>query len=221
MSTATRNSSQNKRMKITSPTSRVANSSRNDNYKVRDETSREQGARSKERGARSKEQGARSKERGAGSRGSGVSFCHYATTPLLRLSVLHAPCSLLLRKPVFRPGIGGVAVAADFPETRLIFGNEFNRANELGPFPGIKLRDNHARGTAVIAHNRFAIELRGHEGVVVERIFDSDIGGIVIVAAKENVTHFRFRFYNFGQSEKSDTAPVAIEFAPGGDAMKI
>src|SRR5205807_10555342 len=69
-----RNSTQNKRMKNTSPTSRVANSRRNDNYKVRDETSREQGA------------------------GSSFSFCHYATTPLLRLSVLHAPCSLLFTK---------------------------------------------------------------------------------------------------------------------------
>ena len=126
-----------------------------------------------------------------------------------------------LGKPVLRPGISGIAVAADFPETRLIFGNEFNCANKLGSFPCIKLRDNHARGATVIARNRFAIELRGHEHIVIERVFDSDIGGIAIVAAKENVTHFWFRFHNFRQREKSDTAPVAIEFAPGGDAMEI
>src|SRR5947207_158008 len=126
-----------------------------------------------------------------------------------------------LRKPVLRPGIGGVTVATDFPETRLIFGNEFNCANKLGPFPTIKLRDNHARGAAVIARNRFAIELRGHERIVIERVFDSDIGGIAIVTAKENMTYFRFRFHNFRQREKGDTAPVAIEFAPGGDAMEI
>src|SRR5207248_9910950 len=70
-----------------------------------------------------------------------------------------APCSMLpalcfLRKPVLRPGIGGVTVAADFPETRLVFGNEFDRANKLGPFPGIKLRDDHAGGATVIARDR-------------------------------------------------------------------
>jgi len=126
-----------------------------------------------------------------------------------------------LGKPVLPPGIGCVTVAADFPETRLIFGNEFNCANKLGSFPCIKFRDNHARGAAVIARNRFAIELRGHEHIVIDRVFDSDIGGIAIVASKENVAHFRFRFHNFRQREKGDTAPVAIEFAPGGDAMEI
>ena len=100
-------------------------------------------------------------------------------------------------EPVFRPGIGGIAVAADFPKTGIVFGAEINRANKLGPFPGIKLRDNHAGRAAVIARNRFAVELRGHERVVIERVFDSDIGGIAILAAKEDVTHFRFRFNNF------------------------
>src|SRR5437764_3667148 len=124
-------------------------------------------------------------------------------------------------EPVFRPGIGGIAVATDLPETGLVFGDEINRANKLGPFPCIKLRDNHARGTTVIARNRFAVELRRHERVVIERVFDSDITAIAIVAAKENVVHFRFRFHNFCQCEKGDTAPATIEFAPGRDAMEI
>jgi hypothetical protein len=103
-----------------------------------------------------------------------------------------------LGKPVLRPGIGRIAIAADFPETRSVFGNEFNRANKLRPFPCIKLRDDDAGRAAVIACDRFAVELRGHERIVIERVFDSDVGGIAIVAAKENVTHFWFRFHNFG-----------------------
>src|SRR6266576_2741765 len=106
----------------------------------------------------------------------------------LRKCPLPAPC--FLRKPVLRPGIGGVTVAADFPETRLICGNEFNRANKLGPLPCIKLRDDDASGATMIARNRFAVELDGHERVVIERVFNSDVGGIAIVAAKENMTHF-------------------------------
>ena len=88
------------------------------------------------------------------------------------------PALCFLRKPVLRPGIGGVTVAADFPETRLIFGNEFNRANKLGPFPCIKLRDDDASGATMIARNRFAVELGGHERVVIERVVNSDISGV-------------------------------------------
>ena len=70
---------------------------------------------------------------------------------------------------------------------RLAWFGQFLR-EELAPYPG---------RAAVVARNRFAVELRGHERIVIERVFDSDIGGIAIVAAKENVAHFRFRFHNF------------------------
>src|SRR5438876_774531 len=75
-------------------------------------------------------------------------------------------------EPVLGPGVGAVTVAAGFPETGLIFGNEFNRANKLGPFPCIKFRHNHARRATVIARDRFAIELRSYERIVIECIFD-------------------------------------------------
>ena len=84
-----------------------------------------------------------------------------ATTP--HFSLLAFQYFSFSTEPVFRPGIGGIAVATDLPETGLVFGHEINRANKLGPLPCIKLRDNHARGAAVVARNRFAVELRSHE----------------------------------------------------------
>src|SRR5438045_4754066 len=65
-------------------------------------------------------------------------------------SLLAFQCFSFSTEPVFCPGIGGIAVATDLPETGLVFGHEINRANKLGSFPCIKLRDNHARGPAVI-----------------------------------------------------------------------
>src|SRR5207249_10783044 len=129
MSAATRKSSQNRRTKIPRFRQRVADSRRDYNSKTAD-CARKQRVRSKEQRARSKEQ-------------SAFKFRIQEVSLLVSLfhhSMFHAPCSMLpalcfLRKLVLRPGIGGVNVAADFPETRLIFGNEFNRANKLGPFP--------------------------------------------------------------------------------------
>ena len=49
-----------------------------------------------------------------------------------------------LREAIFRPGIGGVAVAAHFPEAEFIFAAELDRADEFGPFPSF--RDRMKRG---------------------------------------------------------------------------
>ena len=73
----------------------------------------------------------------------------------------------------------------------------------------------------MIARDRFAVELGRHQRVIVERIFDPHIGSVAVVAAEENMTHFRFRFHHFRQRKKSDSAPATIEFAPSGDAVEI
>jgi hypothetical protein len=137
-------------------------------------------------------------------------------------SSLRAPYSLRsLPEPVFRPRVGGIAIAADFPKTGPVFRDEFDAANKLCPFPGVKFRDYDAGGAAVIARDGFAIEPCGHQRVIIERIFDPHIGAIAVVAAEENVTHFRFRFHDFRKREESDATPATIEFAPSRDAVEI
>src|SRR5262249_13954050 len=73
----------------------------------------------------------------------------------------------------------------------------------------------------MIARDGFAIELRGYQRVIIECIFDPHIAGVAVVAAEENVTHFRFRFHDFCQRKESDAAPATIEFAPSSDAVEI
>src|SRR5438105_2210841 len=91
MSTATRNSSQNKRMKIPRllQESQIRAETTITKCGMRPAGSKEQGARSEEQGARSKEQGARSEEQGAEGAGS-----PFAITPPLPYSV--SPCSMRL-----------------------------------------------------------------------------------------------------------------------------
>src|ERR1700686_5177941 len=128
---------------------------------------------------------------------------------------------LLSRESVFPPGIGGVAVAADFPIAGAILGGALDRLHELRTFPGVELRNNDAGRPAVLSPDRLSIELRGDEDVVVHAIFQANIGAVAIVAGEEDVFHFRFRPDEFGESEESDAAPAAIELAPGRDAVEV
>src|SRR5438128_9083684 len=194
MSAATRKSSQNRRIITSSLRPSVSDSGRDYNSKLRCLEGRVQRSARRLRSFSLSFCGC--SRVGCKKRGRDTRATTASTIPCSR-SLLFAPCYLLLRKPVLRPGIGRIAVAADFPETRLIFGNEFNRANKLGPFPCIQLRDDDAGGATMIARNRFAVELGGHERIVIECVFNSDISGVAIVAAKENMAHLRFRFHNF------------------------
>src|SRR5437868_13868300 len=73
----------------------------------------------------------------------------------------------------------------------------------------------------MIARDRFAVELCRYQRVVIERILDSHIAGVAVVAPKEDMTHFRFRFHDFSECEESDSAPPTIEFAPSRNAVEI
>ena len=126
-----------------------------------------------------------------------------------------------LGESVFRPRIGGVAVTAHFPETRLIFGYELNRTHEFRPFPCVQFRyDNPGRAT-VIARNRFTVELRRDHRIIVEGIFEPHISRVTIITPEKNVTRLGFGFYDVGQRKESDASPSAIELAPGSDAVEI
>ena len=93
--------------------------------------------------------------------------------------------------------------------------------NELGAFPGVQFRDDDARGAAVIARDRFAVELGGDEDVVVTDIVVADVGGVAVVAGEKDVPHFRFWPNEFDEGEEGDAAPATIELAPGGDAVEV
>src|SRR5437764_14209494 len=136
-----------------------------------------------------------------------------------RRPVATSPSSEVLREPVFRPRIGGVAVTAHFPETRLIFGYELDRADELGPFPRVKFRYDDSGRTAMVARDRFTIELCRDQRIIIEGIFKSHISRVTIVTPEKNVAHLRFRFHDLGHGKESDPAPAAIGHAPGSDTV--
>ena len=78
--------------------------------------------------------------------------------------VCAAARSLRSREAIFRPGIGGVAVTAHFPEAELVFRGELDRLDELGAFPGVELGNDDPGRAAVLARDRFAVELASRSG---------------------------------------------------------
>lgn len=73
----------------------------------------------------------------------------------------------------------------------------------------------------MVARDRFAIEVRGDERVIVEHVFEPDVARVTVVALEEDVFRFRSWPDKIDNCEEGDAAPAAIEFAPGGDAMEI
>jgi hypothetical protein len=56
----------------------------------------------------------------------------------------------------FFPGVGGIGVASDFPESEFVLGEERDVLHELSPFPGVKLGDDDAGRTAMLAWDGFS-----------------------------------------------------------------
>ena len=126
-----------------------------------------------------------------------------------------------LREAIFGPRVGGVAVAARFPEAEAVLGAEFDGADELRAFPGVELWDDDARGAAVLAGERFAVVVRGDEDVVVHAIVEPHVRGVAVVAREEDVLRFGLWVHELGEREEGDAGPADVEFAPRRDAVKI
>ena len=73
----------------------------------------------------------------------------------------------------------------------------------------------------MVARDRFTVELRRDQRIIVKSIFESHISRVTIVTPEKNMTRLRFGFYDLGQRKESDAPPSAIEFAPGSDAVEI
>lgn len=122
---------------------------------------------------------------------------------------------------LFEPGIGFIGVAADFPEAEDVAVDEGDFADELGAFPGVFLRHYHARGSAVFHGDGFAVDFVGDEDVVIHADFERVVGGVAVVAFEKDKLCFRLGFDEVGNGEEGDTFPFHLEFAPGGDTVKI
>src|SRR6267378_4512498 len=103
---------------------------------------------------------------------------------------------------VFRPGVGGVGIAAQFPETEDVAVQEGDFADEFGAFPGVTLGQDDAGGPTVLLGEGLAVPLVGDEDVVVHAGVEGIIGGVAVVRLEKEVGGGGPGFDEFGEGEK-------------------
>src|SRR5205823_235588 len=78
------------------------------------------------------------------------------------------------------PWIGRVRIAADFPEAEDVAIEKGNLPDKLRAFPGITLRKDHARRSAVIRRERLAVPSMRDQDVVVQAGGERIVRGITV-----------------------------------------
>ena len=73
----------------------------------------------------------------------------------------------------------------------------------------------------MLARNGLSVEASGHQRIVIHGGFQRGVGRVAVVARIIQMRRGRLRLHQFGQCKEGHSAPVAVIFAPCGDAVKI
>src|SRR5262249_12798927 len=126
------------------------------------------------------------------------------------------------------PGLGGVGVAADFPEAFLIVRQEIDLPDPLGALPRVELRRDHAARPAMFAWKRFTLPRVYEQHIVVYRAHEREVRGVGDERAGHEVVRgaedeFRVGLWNdeLRQRAEPDAAPMIVVAAPRRHAMKV
>src|SRR5687768_9350660 len=113
--------------------------------------------------------------KGEGGKGQGKkpsrSFFSFPPSPFPHLPLfLPLPAEAFAVAPL--PGVAAHVVAAFFPESGLVFGEEADGLDPLRRLPRVELRDDEADGAAVLGRDRLAIVRPREERVFGEEVFE-------------------------------------------------
>src|SRR6185312_7801458 len=132
------------------------------------------------------------------------------------------------RVAIVKPGLGGVGIPADFPETFLIFRKKLDLANPLRALPGVELGRDHPAWSAVLARERCSLPRMHQQHVVFHRAGEWKVRGVRNVGAGHEVVtraqHVRgigTRHCALGNRAEAHALPVIVEAAPGRDAVEV
>jgi hypothetical protein len=134
---------------------------------------------------------------------------------------LPSGCGFKLGVTLFLPRIANVVVAAHFPETKAVFGKESYSFDEFGAFPCVKFGNDDPGGAAMLEGDRFAGELGCDEHIVIQAIFERDVGRVPVVTGKIDKLGLRLGLHDLKKSREGHAGPLAVVFAPRSDAVKI
>src|SRR6266436_9755828 len=85
------------------------------------------------------------------------------------------------RVALFLPWVSVVVVAVCLPEAGLVARLEPEAPYPLGALPEVVLRDEHARGAAVLGRERFALVGEDHPGLAARDVLERQVGRVAAV----------------------------------------
>ena len=91
------------------------------------------------------------------------------------------------RVPLLPPGIAVHVIAAQLPEARLVPLRELQAVDPLRRLPEVEMRDEQARGAAMLGRERLALVLRSASCLAADEIFRRHVGGVAVIGVCEDV----------------------------------
>src|SRR4051812_16192086 len=86
---------------------------------------------------------------------------------------------------LLEPGIAAVVVAVALPETRLVVVEHAQTGDELSALPEVEMRHEQARRAAVLAFERFAVEVPHHPGLSARHIGERQVRRVTRVRERQ------------------------------------
>ena len=103
---------------------------------------------------------------------------------------------------MLQPRISIIGVPAHLPEAKDVAVQESDFADEFRAFPGVTLRDDHARGAPMFFRDRFAVPAMGDQDVVIHANIERVIGRITVVAFEKDMAGAGFWANEVGDGEE-------------------
>src|SRR5579871_1140430 len=112
-------------------------------------------------------------------------------------------------------------VAADFPITRRIMGEELDGLQPFRTLPEIEMWHHEPHRAAVLDLERLARPAMGEQGICGGEIVQGEIGGVAVMAVQHHEGCIPARLADRQQIAGGEALPLVVVARPGGDAMNV
>src|SRR5215472_70012 len=123
------------------------------------------------------------------------------------------------RVALFLPWVSVVVVAVCLPEAGLVGRLEPEAPYPLGALPEVVVRDEHARGAAVLGLERLTVVSEDHPGLAARDVLERQVGRVAAVRVLGH--ELGCRLDPFEERVDRDASPDGVELRPLGHAVYV
>src|SRR6185312_165252 len=123
------------------------------------------------------------------------------------------------RVALFLPWLSVIVVAVRLPEAGLVGRLEQEAPYPLGALPEVVLRDEHARGAAVLGRERLAVVGEDHPRLAARDVLERQVGRVAAVRVLDHEVGCRLD--SFEERVDRDASPDGVELRPLGHAVDV